>query len=78
MPSYITIPIIIVILALQYFMASRQSAIWGAVIPVLYVFVMGYLYVTHHFPSFLSFILFFALGAVFLIEEWHRGRKSIK
>lgn len=78
MSSIINILIIIVILALQYFMASRQSAIWGAVIPVIYVCVMIYLYMTHHFPSFLSFILFFVLGAVFLIEEWVRGRKNAK
>ncbi|UXR74056.1 hypothetical protein MUA48_00830 [Staphylococcus sp. IVB6238] len=78
MPSYITISIIICILALQYFMASRRSIIWGAILPILYVMVMIYLYVIHHFPNFLTFFLFLILGEIFLIEEWGRGRKNIK
>lgn len=76
MPSVVTILLAIIILSIQYFMASRKSPIWGAVIPIIYTVLMGYLYITNYFNSFLAVILFFSLGMIFLIEEWSRGRKN--
>lgn len=78
MSTPLSILLIIVVIGIQYFMASRKFFIWGTIIPTIYTIVMIYLYVKNYFDSFLAFILFFILGLVFLLEEWNRGRKNRK
>lgn len=78
MSTFVSILLIIIIVGIQYFMASRKNPIWGVIIPVIYTIAMIYLYAINYYNSFLSFILFFALGLIFLIEEWNRGRKDRK
>ncbi|HGH0792937.1 TPA: hypothetical protein ACJHHN_002248 [Staphylococcus pseudintermedius] len=78
MSTFVSILLIIIIVGIQYFMASRKNPIWGVIVPVIYTIAMIYLYAINYYNSFLSFILFFALGLIFLIEEWNRGRKDRK
>ncbi|MCS4486551.1 hypothetical protein [Staphylococcus americanisciuri] len=76
MSTLTTILTVMGIVALQYFMASRKHFLWGAIIPIAYVFTMIYLYLSNYYNSLLSFILFLSLGLIFLFEEWNRGRKD--
>lgn len=69
--------IIVGILAVQYFFSTRNNAYWGAVIPVAYIGISTWMFVTERIESTLGFILYLILGLLFLIAEWSAGRKSL-
>lgn len=70
--------IIIAGLALQYFFSTRNHIAWGVFIPIIFTGVIIWQFVTNRIESPLAFILIFLLGLIFLIEEWHSGRKALQ
>lgn len=70
--------IIVGILAVQYFLSTRNNVVWGAVIPVAYVIFSIWMLVTDRYEGTLHFILYLLLGLLFLLGEWITGRKTLK
>ncbi len=69
--------VIVGILAVQYFLSTRNNVYWGSVIPVAYIVFLIWMFVTNRIESTLGFILYLLLGLLFLIAEWSAGRKSL-
>lgn len=65
------------ILAVQYFLSTRNNVYWGSVIPVAYIVFSIWMFATNRINSTLGFILYLLLGLLFLIVEWSAGRKSL-
>ncbi|GAA0593869.1 hypothetical protein GCM10009001_07580 [Virgibacillus siamensis] len=66
------------ILAVQYFLSTRNSIYWGAIIPVAYTVFLSWLFVTNRLESAIGFILILLVGMLFLIAEWSGGRKHLQ
>lgn len=66
------------LLALQYFLSTRKSPYWGAIIPVLFVTHLSWLYSTAEIDSFTAYIIILVIGLIFLTEKWSQGRKNIQ
>lgn len=62
-------------LGLQYFLSSRNSAYWGAIIPVLFTASLTWMLVNDRIHSTLAYVLV-PLGLLLLLEQWSRGRKE--
>lgn len=65
-------------LALQYILSTRKSAYWGAIIPVLFVSYLSWIYSTAEIESFVAYIIILLIGLLFLSEEWSLGRKKLQ
>lgn len=66
------------ILAVQYFFSTRNNVYWGAIIPVGFLTVLTWMFVTNRIEHTLAFILIFLVGMLFLIAEWSSGRNSFR
>jgi hypothetical protein len=66
------------IFAVHYFLSTRTSVYWGAIIPVAYLAYCGWIFTAQqvNHPIKLTLLLLFGLG-MFLIE-WEEGRKIFK
>lgn len=69
--------IIIGVLAVQYFLSSRNNVYWGAVIPAAYIVFITWMFMTGRINSPLAFALILLIGLLFLIGEWSSGRKYL-
>lgn len=78
MPDLTVFFIIVGMSAFQYFMASRNSFILGAVIPILFTAVTTWMFATNRIESKIAYIVLLVIGLIILIEEWARGRKSLR
>lgn len=78
MPDLTVFLIIVGMSAFQYFMASRNSFILGAIIPLMFTAVMTWMFTTNRIESKTMFIVLLLVGLIILIEEWVRGRKSLR
>ncbi|GIP59629.1 hypothetical protein MKX50_06205 [Paenibacillus sp. FSL W8-0186] len=78
MPDLTVFFIIVSMSAVQYFMASRNSFILGAVIPILFTAVITWMFTTNRIESKIAYIVLLLIGLIILIEEWVRGRKSLR
>ncbi|WP_055109292.1 hypothetical protein [Paenibacillus ihumii] len=78
MSEFIVFFIIIGMSAFQYFMATRNSIILGAIIPILFTAVMTWMFTTSRIESMTKYIVLLLVGLIILIEEWVRGRKSLQ
>ncbi len=63
------------ILGVQYFLSTRNSVYWGALIPAVYVVWRTWVFIAED-QKFLSYVFILLLGLAFLIGEWHQGRKA--
>ncbi|AKG05864.1 hypothetical protein AAV35_013970 (plasmid) [Salimicrobium jeotgali] len=68
---------IIIMVGIQYFMSTRNSAFLGIIVPIAFITVMTWMFVTNQINSFLKFAVLLIVGLLFLLEEWVRGRKSL-
>ena len=64
-------------LGVQYFLATRNSFYWGAILPIAFLAWRGSIIFTAD-GKILSHILITILGLAFLIGQWTAGRKSLK
>ena len=69
--------IIVVLLGVQYFLASRKSIYWGALLPLGFLIWRIYLLVTTD-ESILAQVILLLVGLAFLSGPWISGRKSVK
>lgn len=65
-------------LGIQYFMSTRNSVYWGAVIPALFFTWLTWMLLTDRIESILLYGVIILLGSFFLIEQWKEGRKSLR
>ncbi|WDM20787.1 hypothetical protein [Paenibacillus polymyxa] len=67
------------VLVVQYFISNRGPVFVGAVLPILYIGVFSYLYLTNFFiERSLENILISSIGGTFLlISAWVKGRHSL-
>lgn len=63
------------ILAVQFFLSSRNNIYWGAILPVAHIVFLTCLFITNRIESTFDFILYLLLGMLFLWIEWNLGRK---
>lgn len=66
------------ILAVQYFFSTRNNVYWGAVIPVVFIIFLTWMFVTNHIEHTLAFILILIVGMLFLFGQWVGGRESLR
>lgn len=78
MPELSVFLIIFVMSAIQYFMATRSSFIFGFVIPIVFIAVMSWIFITNRVESVTMFVVLLIIGLILLIEEWVRGRRSLQ
>lgn len=67
--------IIIIILALQYFISYFKGGKWRYLIPVLFLIILIIL-LSLHIITFASFMIYLIIGIVFLGEQGHRGQRD--
>jgi len=63
------------ILAVQFFLSNRNNIYWGAILPVVHIVFLTWLFITNRIESTIGFILYLLLGTLFLCIEWKLGRK---
>lgn len=70
--------IIAAFLGIQYFFATRNNPYWGALIPASFTIWMTISLVNGKIESFWFYIIILIIGLLFLFEQWHQGRESLK
>ncbi|RAL24587.1 hypothetical protein [Thermoflavimicrobium daqui] len=71
--------IAIVILGVQYFLSRRDNAYWGAILPILYLMTMGYLWFFGTLSgSTIDLVIAIFAGLIALLGAWASGRESMK
>ncbi len=79
MPSdFYGVLIIAGILAVQFFLSTRNNLYWGAILPVAYIGFLIWIFVTKEIESLMAFFLSLLLGLLFLCGEWNGGRKYLQ
>ncbi|CDQ37938.1 MULTISPECIES: hypothetical protein [Virgibacillus] len=78
MNEFVFLFICIAAFAVQYFLSTRSSAYWGAIIPVIFVSGLTWMFASNRIESTTAYIIILIVGIILLTEEWHRGRKSLQ
>lgn len=65
------------VLAVQFFLSTRQQSYSGFILPVAYVVFLTWLLITQRMESMLGYMLYLLLGLLFLLAEWKTGRKYV-
>jgi undecaprenyl pyrophosphate phosphatase UppP len=69
--------LIVAMSAIQYFMATRNPFILGVIMPVIFIGVMTWLFITNRIENKIMYIVLLIVGLILLIEEWVKGRKAL-
>lgn len=68
-----------VLLAIQYFLSRTGNKIVGAIVPVIFVVVLIYLYLTEKLGlNIWGAIIFGIIGLLFLLGQWDSAQKDKK
>ncbi|WP_214307048.1 hypothetical protein, partial [Staphylococcus pseudoxylosus] len=68
-----------VLLAIQYFLSRTGNKIVGAIVPVIFVIVLIYLYLTDKLGlNIWGTIIFGVIGLLFLLGQWNSAQKDNK
>jgi undecaprenyl pyrophosphate phosphatase UppP len=70
--------LIVAMSAIQYFMATRNPFILGVIMPVIFIGVMTWLFITNRIENKIMYIVLLIVGLILLIEEWVKGRKALR
>jgi undecaprenyl pyrophosphate phosphatase UppP len=70
--------LIVAMSAIQYFMATRNPFILGVTMPVIFIGVMTWLFITNRIENNIMYIVLLIVGLILLIEEWVKGRKALR
>ena len=65
------------ILGIQYFLSTRNSFYWGALIPLIFISWRTWMLFTARIDSVLAYVLILIVGLFFLAAQWHSGRESL-
>lgn len=65
-------------LGVQYFLSTRKSSYWGAIIPILFVSWLSWKFITAQIESVIAYIVILLVGILFLSEQWSMGRKVLR
>ncbi|PCF84084.1 hypothetical protein B4W75_12630 [Staphylococcus intermedius] len=77
MNEIITIVILIIMLAIQYFLSSSTNKYLGLIIPIVFSGFVIFMLVTDRLGIITSLVLL-VLGLIFLLEQWYKGQKNNK
>lgn len=70
--------IVVLVLAVQHFLSTRDKPYWGMILPVLYLVTLVFLQVSETIEwSFLKLLLIAIVGELFLLGNWVNGRKVL-
>jgi len=78
MSDFYRLFIIVAVLAVQYFLSSRNRVYWGGILPVAYVVFLTWMLATNRMESMLAYSLYLLLGLFFLMVEWNGGRRYLR
>ncbi|MEB7755822.1 hypothetical protein NGB23_01635 [Staphylococcus xylosus] len=68
-----------VLLAIQYFLSRTGNKIVGAIVPVIFVIVLIYLYLSEKLAlNIWGAIIFGIIGLLFLLGQWDSAQKDNK
>ncbi|MFQ3902186.1 hypothetical protein ABLV98_02935 [Staphylococcus sp. 50Mo3-1] len=68
-----------VLLAIQYFLSRTGNKMVGAIVPVIFVIVLIYLYLTEKLGlNIWGAIIFGFIGLLFLLGQWDSAQKDKK
>ncbi|AID42855.1 hypothetical protein [Staphylococcus xylosus] len=68
-----------VLLAIQYFLSRTGNKIVGAIVPVIFVIVLIYLYLSEKLGlNIWGAIIFGIIGLLFLLGQWDSAQKDNK
>ncbi|GAB1765581.1 hypothetical protein ACLZHR_08645 [Priestia aryabhattai] len=68
----------VLISAVHYFLSTRASVYWGAIIPVACLASFGWIFTAYQVDHPIKLILLFLFGLSILLVEWEKGRKIVK
>ncbi len=77
----IFVPVLLyaLILAIQYFLSKTGNKLIGAIIPVLFIITITYLYLSGQIGlNLIGTIIFGIIGLLFLFGQWDNAQKSKK
>lgn len=77
MYELLSILILIVMFGVQYFLSTRSNKFLGAIIPILFVIFVAFMYFNNNLGPITSIVLL-VLGLIALIEQWYKGNKQKK
>jgi hypothetical protein len=70
--------IIVLVLAVQHFLSTRDKSYWGIILPLLYLPTLVFAQVFEIIDwSILGLILMAIIGELFLLGAWRTGRKDL-
>lgn len=68
-----------VLLAIQYFLSRTGNKMVGAIVPVIFVIVLIYLYLTEKLGlNIWGAVIFGIIGLLFLLGQWDSAQKDKK
>jgi len=71
--------IAIVIIGVQFFLSRRTNVYWGAILPVVYLFSIKWLFFRRIGEENTLYLILAAIGGLaFLLSVWIKGRESLK
>lgn len=77
MYELLSILILIIMFGLQYFLSTRSNKFLGAIIPIIFIIFVAFMYFSNNLGLITSIVLL-ALGLILLIEQWYKGNKQKK
>ena len=77
MYELLSILILIIMFGLQYFLSTRSNKFLGAIIPIIFIMFVAFMYFSNNLGLITSIVLL-ALGLILLIEQWYKGNKQKK
>lgn len=77
MNEIITIVILIIMLAIQYYLSSSTNKYLGLIVPIVFSGFVIFMLVTDRLGIITSLVLL-VLGLIFLLEQWYKGQKNNK
>ncbi len=69
---------VVAMCAMQHFMSRRNNRLWGGIVPIIFVAVMTWLYITGGIEHVIKYIVLLIVGLLLLLGEWSRGQKSLR
>ncbi|MGP4039670.1 hypothetical protein ACTWP4_07185 [Gracilibacillus sp. D59] len=78
MNDFYQVLVIVALLALQYYCASRDNKYLGFIAPLFFLVWITWRFSTNNIESIVAYILVVLLGWLFLYAEWKAGRKYLE
>ncbi|MBU3573156.1 hypothetical protein IUJ58_19455 [Priestia aryabhattai] len=76
MPNHLLFFVLIIVV--HYFLSTRASVYWGAIMPTAYLVYCGWIFTAHQVDHPIKLILLLLFGLSIFLVEWEKGRKIVK